>query len=268
MKFIEVIDIIVEKFNAKKNREEIREALKRVLLLKGESNKSHGDFFEIAFFSFIRKYVSPIVAKHTGKEDYRSKTGDENDIILAANEKYYPTVKDIFPLSVKAGYENNLQVRTDINTYAFNYCEQHRKAGLISANPVELNSLPKDTNFESLFNKMILHLHTNDKKLLYSVYFMDLQSIRKRIKFIKYVNKQKNGKLLKHPVYICEDKDGNYLCEIRYGNGVANALQRGIWTLPKKLKDDYKIFIFKDEPFEFDVDKLIKCVNNYLFNEI
>lgn len=38
------------------------------------------------------------------------------------------------------------------------------------------------------------------------------------------------GKGRKHPIYIFIDKDGNYICEVRYGGAAANALQRGFWT--------------------------------------
>lgn len=38
------------------------------------------------------------------------------------------------------------------------------------------------------------------------------------------------GKGRKHPIYIFIDKDGNYICEVRYGGAAANALQRGFWA--------------------------------------
>ncbi len=34
----------------------------------------------------------------------------------------------------------------------------------------------------------------------------------------------------KHPVYRFYDKNGGYICEVRYGGTSANALQRGLWT--------------------------------------
>jgi hypothetical protein len=37
----------------------------------------------------------------------------------------------------------------------------------------------------------------------------------------------------KHPVYRFYDKEGGYVCEVRYGAGTANALQRGFWTHTK-----------------------------------
>ena len=36
-----------------------------------------------------------------------------------------------------------------------------------------------------------------------------------------------------HPVYRFYDADEEYVCEVRYGGGTANALQRGLWTHTK-----------------------------------
>ena len=33
-----------------------------------------------------------------------------------------------------------------------------------------------------------------------------------------------------HPIYMFIDKEGKYICEVRYGGAAANALQRGFWT--------------------------------------
>ena len=37
----------------------------------------------------------------------------------------------------------------------------------------------------------------------------------------------------KHPVYRFYDTNNAYICEVRYGNAAANALQRGLWTHTK-----------------------------------
>lgn len=34
----------------------------------------------------------------------------------------------------------------------------------------------------------------------------------------------------KHPVFRFYDVSGDYICEVRYGDASANALQRGLWT--------------------------------------
>lgn len=41
------------------------------------------------------------------------------------------------------------------------------------------------------------------------------------------------GRGRKHPVYRFFDSHGAYVCEVRYGDAAANALQRGLWTNTK-----------------------------------
>ena len=43
----------------------------------------------------------------------------------------------------------------------------------------------------------------------------------------------------KHPVFRFHDGNGDYVCEVRYGSGTANALQRGLWT---HTKNGFKYF--------------------------
>ena len=45
--------------------------------------------------------------------------------------------------------------------------------------------------------------------------------------------REEAGKGRKHPVYRFYDSKGDYICEVRYGNAAANALQRGLWTHTK-----------------------------------
>lgn len=40
-----------------------------------------------------------------------------------------------------------------------------------------------------------------------------------------------NGRI--HAIYIFLDENDEYICEVRYGNAMANALQRGLWTHTK-----------------------------------
>jgi hypothetical protein len=44
---------------------------------------------------------------------------------------------------------------------------------------------------------------------------------------------EEEGRGRKHPVFRFYDSDGDYICEVRYGSGTANALQRGLWTHTK-----------------------------------
>jgi hypothetical protein len=44
------------------------------------------------------------------------------------------------------------------------------------------------------------------------------------------------GKGRVHPVFRFFDGDGDYVCEVRYGGGTANPLQRGLWTHTRNCK--------------------------------
>jgi hypothetical protein len=55
----------------------------------------------------------------------------------------------------------------------------------------------------------------------------DQERAKQNIKRIAY---EEEGKGRKHPVFRFYDGDGAYVCEVRYGSGTANALQRGLWT--------------------------------------
>ena len=38
----------------------------------------------------------------------------------------------------------------------------------------------------------------------------------------------------KHPIFVFKNDKDEYICEVRYGSGTANALQRGLWTNTKR----------------------------------
>jgi len=44
---------------------------------------------------------------------------------------------------------------------------------------------------------------------------------------------ESTGRGRRHPVYRFYDAAGDYICEVRYGDAAANALQRGLWTHTK-----------------------------------
>ena len=48
-----------------------------------------------------------------------------------------------------------------------------------------------------------------------------------------YIIRLESGKGRKHPVYRFYDRNSHYICEVRYGDATANALQRGLWTHTK-----------------------------------
>lgn len=47
------------------------------------------------------------------------------------------------------------------------------------------------------------------------------------------ISRETGNRGRKHPVYRFYDSSNAYICEVRYGNAAANALQRGLWTHTK-----------------------------------
>ena len=48
------------------------------------------------------------------------------------------------------------------------------------------------------------------------------------------IAREEAGRGRKHPVYRFYDAEDDYICEVRYGDAAANALQRGLWTDTKR----------------------------------
>lgn len=46
--------------------------------------------------------------------------------------------------------------------------------------------------------------------------------------------REEAGRGRKHPVYKFYGVNDDYICEVRYGDAAANALQRGLWTHTRK----------------------------------
>jgi hypothetical protein len=47
------------------------------------------------------------------------------------------------------------------------------------------------------------------------------------------ITREDVGRRRKYPLYRFYDTAGGYVCEVRYGDAAANALQRGLWTHTK-----------------------------------
>jgi hypothetical protein len=80
----------------------------------------------------------------------------------------------------------------------------------------------------SVFNEVnVLPLIYDEKKqrcnILVFNYMMACQNTCK-------ITKSEDGYGRKHPVFKFYDAEDSYICEVRYGDAAANALQRGLWT--------------------------------------
>ena len=91
-----------------------------------------------------------------------------------------------------------------------------------------------------LKNKNVLALiyHENkDKKSGRFNIFVFNDEIAKRS--VVKIRKVIEGKGRIHPVFRFFDSDEDWICEVRYGTGTTNALQRGLWVHTKKDENKY-----------------------------
>ncbi len=76
----------------------------------------------------------------------------------------------------------------------------------------------------------VLPLIYDEKKQRCNILVFDAERARNET---AYIRKETEGAGRKHPAYRFFDKNDSYICEVRYGNATANALQRGLWTNTK-----------------------------------
>lgn len=205
-----------------KNTNLITITLSNIFTMRLIGNKTHGDLAEIAISEFINQYMYDFKSKHVGKDLYRAKEHEEDIEIL--NE----LTKEKFPVSLKAYGDGPLQLSTDKESSMFPRLEQE-------APPIETPELIKavfdDTAFREISTLNILPLIYDEEKKKCNIMVFDYAKAKEDTVKIK---KETNTGNRKHPVYIFENREGNYICEVRYGSKTANALQRGMWTHTKK----------------------------------
>jgi hypothetical protein len=184
-------------------------------------NKTHGDLAEIAIAEFINQYMYDFKSVHVGKDLYRAKEHEEDIKII--NE----LTKAEFPLSLKAYGDGPLQLSTDKNFLMFPTLQ---KMGMLIEGKKAIAALWADPVFAEFSSLNVLPLIYNEKKRCCNVLIFDHEKAQKKITRVVY---EDEGKGRKHPVYRFYDDVGDYVCEVRYGSGTANALQRGLWTHTK-----------------------------------
>jgi hypothetical protein len=158
---------------------------------------------------------------HVGKDLYRAKTHEEDIIII--NE-----VSNIeFPVSLKAYGDGPLQLSTNKNSNMFQCLEREQKDVRGKEN---IQKIVQNPAFAEFSNINALPLIYNEKKLGCNILVFDYD---RAIEQTSRIVREDTGKGRKHPVYRFYDSEGNYICEVRYGDAAANALQRGLWTNTK-----------------------------------
>jgi hypothetical protein len=222
------------KLLASKSRNIVENTLSNIFTMRLIGNKTHGDMAEIGIAEFIHQFMYDFDSRHVGKDLFRAKEHEEDIVII--NE----LTKEEIPISLKAYGDGPLQLSTDKDSRMFpKLCEYGKEI----TDPVAIKELFKSEAFLSLdtVNVMPLIYREADKECNIMVFDFDkMKANTRKILFVdkgqKYDEETRRvvpAKGRSHPIYMFVDGNGKYICEVRYGNAAANALQRGFWTHTK-----------------------------------
>lgn len=205
----------------KKHPTLITMTLSNIFTMRLIGNKTHGDLAEIAISEFINQYMYDFKSIHVGKDLYRAKSKEED--ITVENE----ITNEKFPISLKAYGDGPLQLSTDKNFQMYPLLEG--VGGLIT-DKEQIAKIFENEAFSCFSEINVLPLIYDEKKQRCNILVFDAERARNETACIR---KETEGAGRKHPAYRFFDKNDCYICEVRYGNATANALQRGLWTNTK-----------------------------------
>lgn len=209
----------------------VENTLSNIFTMRLIGNKTHGDLAEIGIAEFIHQFMYDFDSRHVGKDLFRAKEHEEDIVII--NE----LTKEKIPVSLKAYGDGPLQLSTDKDAKMFPKLQEYGDA--VTDNKT-IQSILRSEAFQSLDSVNVMPLIYREKKKECNIMVFDFDKMKKRTdkillvkKGYKYDEELKQivpGKGRKHPIYMFIDRDGKYICEVRYGGAAANALQRGFWT--------------------------------------
>ncbi len=216
---------------AKKRPDLISNTLSNIFTMRLIGNKTHGDMAEIGIAEFVHQFMYDYDSKHVGKDLYRAKKHEEDILIIDE------LTKTSIPISLKAYGNGPLQLSTDKDARMFPELNNH---GADIQDRDEIASIFKTQAFAGLkqVNVMPLIYREDLKECNIMVFDFDkMESETARILYVP-VNMRYNPEIRglesakgrSHPIFMFLDDKGQYICEVRYGNAAANALQRGFWT--------------------------------------
>jgi hypothetical protein len=201
-----------------KNPDLIITTLSNIFTMRLIGNKTHGDLAEVAIAEFINQYMYDFKSVHVGKDLYRAKEHEEDIKII--NE----ITKAEFPVSLKAYGDGPLQLSTDRHFQMF---PSLQAIGKLIEGKDDIARIWAHTAFSAFSTMNVLPLIYDEKKQRCNI--LVFNSVAAQAAVTKVVHEEV-GRGRKHPVFRFYDVDGDYICEVRYGSGTANALQRGLWT--------------------------------------
>lgn len=205
----------------KKHPALITMTLSNIFTMRLIGNKTHGDLAEIAISEFINQYMYDFKSIHVGKDLYRAKSKEED--ITVENE----ITNEKFPISLKAYGDGPLQLSTDKNFQMYPLLESD---GEHITDKAQIAKIFENEAFSCFSEINVLPLIYDEKKQRCNILVFDAELARNET---AYIRKETEGAGRKHPAYRFFDKNDCYICEVRYGNATANALQRGLWTNTK-----------------------------------
>ena len=193
--------------------------LSNIFTMRLIGNKTHGDLAEIAIAEFINQYMYDFRSLHVGKDLYRAKSREED--ITVTNE----ITNTQFPVSLKAYGDGPLQLSTDKNSLMYPRLLGEGR-DLIEGRDA-INSIFSDPAFSAFSDINVLPLIYDEKKQRCNILVFDYDAARTQT---HKISRAFEGSGRKHPVFRFYDRNNDYICEVRYGDAMANALQRGLWT--------------------------------------
>lgn len=196
----------------------IATTLSNIFTMRLIGAKTHGDLAEIAVAEFINQYMYDFRCVHVGKQLYRAKSQEEDIRII--NE----ITQAEFTVSLKAYGDGPLQLSTDRTASMFG---RLRREGNEISSAEQLRAVFDDPAFAPFTAINVLPLIYDEKRQRCNILVFDGERARSATARIAF---ESIGRGRKHPVYRFYDAAGDYICEVRYGDAAANALQRGLWT--------------------------------------
>jgi hypothetical protein len=204
-----------------KNPHLITVTLSNIFTMRLIGNKTHGDLAEIGISEFVNQYMYDFKSTHVGKDLYRAKEHEED--IRITNEIHNVD----FTISLKAYGDGPLQLSTDKN---FRMFPRLKKEGKSIRGRKAISAIFDDPAFGEFGNINVLPLIYDERKKRCNIMVFDFVRARENTREIRL---EEGGKGRTHPVFRFYDENQEYICEVRYGDAHANALQRGLWTNTK-----------------------------------
>ncbi|MGB8225676.1 MAG: hypothetical protein WCE45_02235 [Sedimentisphaerales bacterium] len=204
-----------------KNPHLIKTTLSNIFTMRLIGNKTHGDLAEIGISEFINQFMYDFKSKHVGKDLYRAKEHEEDITIIDEINKVG------FSISLKAYGDGPLQLSTDKKSKMFSFLS-NKGDEIIEKSEIE--TIFGSEEMSEFNNIHVLPLIYDEKNKRCNIMVFDFDMAKNNTTKIVLIE-EGSGRM--HPIYRFHDKDGDYICEVRYGGAAANALQRGLWTNTK-----------------------------------